>query len=48
MPKQIKRLKQLRALENGHSIGVVKVAKAPLEVNTPEDLDAVCSALVGK
>jgi 3-deoxy-manno-octulosonate cytidylyltransferase (CMP-KDO synthetase) len=46
--EQIERLEQLRALENGYSIGVVKVAKAPLEVDTPEDLDVVRSALAGQ
>ena len=46
--EQIERLEQLRALENGYSIGVVKVAEAPLEVDTPEDLDAVRSALAGQ
>ena len=46
--EQIERLEQLRALENGYSIGVVRVEKAPLEVDTPEDLDAVRSALAGQ
>jgi len=41
--ERIEKLEQLRALENGHSIGVVKVPTAPLEVDTPEDLDAVRS-----
>ena len=41
-------LEQLRALENGYSIGVVRVEEAPLEVDTPEDLDAVRSALAGQ
>jgi len=45
--EQIERLEQLRALENGYSIGVVKVEEAPHEVDTPEDLDAVRSALSG-
>lgn len=31
-------LEQLRALENGYSIGVVMVPEASLEVDTPEDL----------
>ncbi len=43
--EQIERLEQLRALENGYAIGVVRVKKAPLEVDTPEDLDAVRSVL---
>ena len=46
--EQIERLEQLRALENGYSIGVVKVTEAPLEVDTPEDLDAVRSVLAGQ
>ncbi len=46
--EQIERLEQLRALENGYSIGVVRVEEAPLEVDTPEDLDAVRSALAGQ
>jgi CMP-2-keto-3-deoxyoctulosonic acid synthetase len=48
MLKQIKGLEQLRAVENGYSIRVIKVAKAPLEVDTPEDLDAVRSVLAGQ
>ena len=46
--ERIERLEQLRALENGYSIGVVRVKEAPLEVDTPEDLDAVRSALAGQ
>ncbi|PXF57761.1 MAG: hypothetical protein C4B58_08700 [Deltaproteobacteria bacterium] len=46
--EQIERLEQLRALENGYSVGVVRVEEAPLEVDTPEDLDAVCSSLAGQ
>ena len=46
--EQIERLEQLRALENGYSIGVVRVEEAPLEVDTQEDLDAVRSALAGQ
>ena len=48
MYEQIERLEQLRALENGYSIGVVRVKEAPLEVDTQEDLDAVRSALAGQ
>jgi 3-deoxy-manno-octulosonate cytidylyltransferase (CMP-KDO synthetase) len=43
--EQIERLEQLRALENGYSIGVAKVAQASLEVDVPEDLDMVFSTL---
>jgi 3-deoxy-manno-octulosonate cytidylyltransferase (CMP-KDO synthetase) len=43
--EQIERLEQLRALENGYAIGVVSVKRAPMEVDTPEDLDALRSAL---
>jgi 3-deoxy-manno-octulosonate cytidylyltransferase (CMP-KDO synthetase) len=34
-------LEQLRAIESGHSIQMVAVARAPLSVDTPEDLDRV-------
>ena len=43
--EQIEQLEQLRVIENGYSIGVTKVTDAPLEVDTPEDLDAVRSIL---
>lgn len=39
--ENVERLEQLRALENGYSIGVVLVEEAPPDVDTPEDLDAV-------
>lgn len=38
--EQMECLEQLRALENGYAIGVVKVKDAPLEIDTPEDLQA--------
>ncbi len=34
-------LEQLRVLENGYSIRMVKVDRAPLSVDTPEDLERV-------
>lgn len=37
----LEKLEQLRALENGIAIGVCKVDEAPLEVDTPEDLEHV-------
>jgi len=37
----LERLEQLRALENGHAIGVVLVKEAPPEVDTAEDLETV-------
>ncbi len=37
----IEKLEQLRALEFGHKIGVVLVDRAPLDVDTMEDLKAV-------
>lgn len=36
--EQLERLEQLRAIENGLHIGIGIVDKAPLEINTPEDL----------
>jgi 3-deoxy-manno-octulosonate cytidylyltransferase (CMP-KDO synthetase) len=36
-------LEQLRALENGVAIRMVEIARAPLSVDTPEDLDRVRS-----
>ena len=36
--EEAEKLEQLRALENGHSIGVALVPEAPVEVDTPEDL----------
>lgn len=38
--EQMECLEQLRALENGYSIGVVKVVNAMLEIDTPADLEA--------
>jgi 3-deoxy-manno-octulosonate cytidylyltransferase (CMP-KDO synthetase) len=38
--EQRERLEQLRALEHGMPIRVTRVTAAPLEVNTPEDLEA--------
>ncbi|MDD3553302.1 MAG: 3-deoxy-manno-octulosonate cytidylyltransferase [Deltaproteobacteria bacterium] len=38
--EQMECLEQLRAMENGYSIGVVRVADALLEIDTPEDLEA--------
>lgn len=38
--EQMECLEQLRAMENGYSIGVVQVADALLEIDTPEDLEA--------
>lgn len=46
--ERIEKLEQLRVLENGYSIGVARVTEAPVEVDTPEDLDAVRSTLAGK
>ncbi len=37
--EQAERLEQLRALENGFDIKVIQVEKAPVEVDTKEDLD---------
>jgi 3-deoxy-manno-octulosonate cytidylyltransferase (CMP-KDO synthetase) len=45
--EQIEKLEQLRALENGYSIGVVKVDAAPAEVDTLEDLQRVRSGRAG-
>ncbi len=41
--ESIEKLEQLRALENGFSIGVALVETSPLDVDTEEDLDAVRS-----
>jgi len=46
--EKIEKLEQLRVLENGYSIGVARVAEAPVEVDTPEDLDAVRSTLASE
>ncbi len=44
--EQIERLEQLRALENGIGIGVIVVdGPAPLEVDTPRDLERARAAL---
>lgn len=45
--EQIEKLEQLRALENGYAIGVVKVAAAPVEVDTLEDLERIRSGRAG-
>ena len=39
--EQVEQLEQLRALENGYSIGVALVDHAPPDVDTPEDLHRV-------
>ncbi|MGQ9499357.1 MAG: 3-deoxy-manno-octulosonate cytidylyltransferase [Dissulfurimicrobium sp.] len=39
--EKIEQLEQLRAIENGFKIGVVKTKDAPLDVDTEEDLQAV-------
>lgn len=39
--EEMEKLEQLRAIENGCSIGVVVVKEAPLDVDTEEDLIAV-------
>jgi 3-deoxy-manno-octulosonate cytidylyltransferase (CMP-KDO synthetase) len=39
--ERIEQLEQLRAIENGFRIGVVKTGEAPLDVDTAEDLEAV-------
>jgi 3-deoxy-manno-octulosonate cytidylyltransferase (CMP-KDO synthetase) len=39
--ERIEMLEQLRAIENGFSIGVAVVANAPVEVDTHDDLEAV-------
>lgn len=39
--ERIEQLEQLRAIENGFRIGVVKIEDAPLDVDTAEDLEAV-------
>ncbi len=46
--EKIEKLEQLRVLENGYSIGVARVTEAPIEVDTPEDLDAVRLALASE
>ncbi len=38
--EQMECLEQLRAMENGYSIGVVQVGDAMLEIDTPADLEA--------
>ncbi len=45
--EQAEKLEQLRALENGYSIGVVVVAQAPPEVDTPRDLELVRAMVTG-
>jgi 3-deoxy-manno-octulosonate cytidylyltransferase (CMP-KDO synthetase) len=42
--EQVEGLEQLRALENGLSIGVVRVAAGPVGVDTPADLERVRAA----
>ncbi len=44
--EQVERLEQLRALENGFAIKVVQVERAPIEVDTKEDLDMVRALIV--
>ena len=39
-------LEQLRALENGHRIGVVETGYESLGVDTPEDLEEVSRMIV--
>ncbi len=39
--EQAEKLEQLRALENGYRIKVIEVAEAPLNVDTPEQLEQV-------
>ncbi|MGB9712533.1 MAG: 3-deoxy-manno-octulosonate cytidylyltransferase [Dissulfurimicrobium sp.] len=39
--ERIEQLEQLRAIENGFRIGVVKIEKAPLDVDTAEDLEVI-------
>ena len=36
--EQLEQLEQLRALEHGHRIQVVEVARGTIEVNRPEDV----------
>ena len=45
--EQRERLEQLRALENGMTIGVALVETNPLEINTPEDLERAHSTFAG-
>jgi len=45
--EQRERLEQLRALENGMTIGVALVDTNPLEINTPEDLERAHSTFAG-
>lgn len=46
--EEVEKLEQLRALENGYSIGVALVENAPLDVDTIEDLKKVRSMAAGK
>jgi 3-deoxy-manno-octulosonate cytidylyltransferase (CMP-KDO synthetase) len=44
--EEVEKLEQLRALENGYSIGVALVEKAPLDVDAAQDLEQVRSILL--
>ena len=46
--EQRERLEQLRALENGMTIGVARIASAPFGVDTPADLARAKSLLEGR
>ncbi len=46
--ERLEQLEQLRALENGYTIGVVVVDRAPVEVDTKEDLDRVRRIFLGQ
>jgi 3-deoxy-manno-octulosonate cytidylyltransferase (CMP-KDO synthetase) len=46
--EKIEGLEQLRALENGHRIGVVLVDEQPLHVDTPQDAEKARAFLLGK
>ncbi|MEM7023090.1 MAG: 3-deoxy-manno-octulosonate cytidylyltransferase [Pseudomonadota bacterium] len=45
--EQRERLEQLRAMENGLTIGVALVDTNPLEINTPEDLERAHATFAG-
>jgi 3-deoxy-manno-octulosonate cytidylyltransferase (CMP-KDO synthetase) len=46
--EQAESLEQLRALENGYRIGMVAVDRAPISVDTPEDLERVRRILLSQ